>query len=173
MQSHTSCQFWLIECISLWLQLGLRPFTKCAAKLHTFVLLFAPYCKCLWKVREFWMDFLYEPCYTSALSSTIWWTMYIILCTFTNSHCTAMSIRYITCIQSWLWISLCLNVFVSRCASRTPSRQTQGEAQACSCCRQNRPPQNPGGPCKPASETSTSCQQQSARQDRKQPAAEQ
>ena len=32
--------------------------------------------------------------YTSALSSTIWWTMYIVLHTVAISHCIAMSIRY-------------------------------------------------------------------------------
>ena len=38
--------------------------------------------------------------YTSALSSTIWWTMYIVLHTFTISHCIAISIRYVTFVQS-------------------------------------------------------------------------
>ena len=37
--------------------------------------------------------------YTTALSSTIWWTMYIVLHTFTISHCIAMSIRYICTIR--------------------------------------------------------------------------
>ena len=38
--------------------------------------------------------------YTSALCSMIWWTMYIVLRTFTVSHCRAMSMKHITRIHA-------------------------------------------------------------------------